>query len=70
MAPRNLKNVNYVTSEEDTCQKVVDPELEKRPSKMEILWPDLLGLLALHVISVLGLYLLPSAKPATWLWGE
>jgi len=75
MPPRNVDQMP-LTALDDELPETIDeqsPTLQatvvKRPP-MQIVWRNVIWFFFLHCFALYGLYLLPYAKPATWLWGK
>lgn len=71
--PPNVDPV-LLPSAEDQLKNEVEPVVTqdtheaKRPP-MQLVWRNIIWLVYLHVAALYGLFLLPWAKPYTWLWG-
>jgi len=72
MPPRNVEQAPCSVDDELTADTIDQhpllPEVVKRPP-MQIVWRNVIWFIFLHGFAVYGLYLLPFARPATWLWG-
>ena len=72
MPPRNVEQVPCTVDDElpETIdQPPLPPTVVKQPP-MQIVWRNVIWFIFLHCFALYGLYLLPYAKPATWLWGK
>jgi len=72
MPPRNIEQTSC--SVDDTLPETIDqtplpPAAAKQPPR-QIVWRNVIWFFFLHAFALYGLYLLPFAKPATWLWGQ
>ena len=70
MPPRNVVDVNCVTTEDDDLQRAIPPIHEAKRPPMEIVWKNVVRMLVLHTVALLGLFSLPWARWMTWIWGE
>lgn len=73
MAPRNIDQTMCSVDDElpETInQSPVEPAVVAKRPPMRIVWRNVIWFFFLHGFAVYGLYLLPFAKPATWLWGK
>ena len=74
MAPRNVEQ-QPCSVDNELSDSISQPLLSQQPvavkrPPMQIVWRNVIWLFFLHCFAVYGLYLLPFAKPATWLWGK
>ena len=76
MPPRNVDQMPLSTLDDELPETIDEqpqspapPPIVKRPP-MQIVWRNVVWFFFLHCFAIYGLYLLPYAKPVTWLWGK
>ena len=64
MAPEVQMNKNG----SDEVKTTIPPVTKSPRPKQEVVWLNVFFMAALHLGALYGIYLIPQAKPLTWLW--